>query len=121
MQVSLSQNVNSYNNFKAQQPQKSTNVLDNVLNEKDKLEIQSKKVKSAVKRCIGVIILIDVIYFTMKRSFKHANIAKAIKKPKSSTQLKKPKIWVSERPQGVATFNKMLIDTNDVKKICASA
>lgn len=121
MQVSLSQNVNSYNNFKAQQHPKSTNVLDNVLSEKDKLEVQSKKVKNAVKRCIGIIILVDVIYFTMKRSLKQSNIAGALKKPKSSTPVKKPKIWVSERPQGVATFHKMLVDTNDAKKFCASA
>lgn len=112
MQVSLSPNVNSYNNFRAQQPQKSTNVLDNVLNENDKLEIQSKKVKSAVKRCIGVIILIDVIYFTMKRSFKHANIAKVAKKLEKATPLKKPAFWVAKEPENVVAFHEMLINTN---------
>lgn len=90
MQVSLSPNINNYNNFKAQEPDKSTNVLSKVLNDKDKLEIQSKRVKSAVKRCIGVIALIDVIYFTMKHNFKHSRVARAAKKEEKLKQLIQP-------------------------------
>lgn len=72
------------------QAQKSTNVLENslnlprkekktdefVLNDKDKVEIQSRKVKSAVKRCIGVILLADILYFAVKRKFKLGKIAR---------------------------------------------
>lgn len=88
MSISLTPCVNTYNtNFKAQN---GTNVLenslrmikekpeekDNFLSEKDKNEIQAQKVKSAIKRCIGVILLVDIVYFAIKRSFKFAKLAK---------------------------------------------
>ncbi len=88
MIVSLSPIKNEYKtNF---QSQKNTNVLEsslqilrepkapenNYLSERDKLEIQSKKVKSAVKRCIGVILLADILYFAVKRKFKLSKIAR---------------------------------------------
>jgi hypothetical protein len=47
-----------------------------VLSDKDKIEIQSQKVKSAVKRCIGVILLADILYFAVKRKFKLGKIAR---------------------------------------------
>ena len=88
MAISLTPCINTYNtNFKAQN---GTNVLesslkmikekpeaqDKYLSEKDKNEIQAQKVKSAIKRCIGVILLVDILYFTVKRSFKFAKLAK---------------------------------------------
>ncbi len=88
MSISLTPCVNTYNtHFKAQN---GTNVLenslrmikekpevkDNFLSEKDKNEIQAQKVKSAIKRCIGVILLVDIVYFAVKRSFKFAKLAK---------------------------------------------
>ena len=76
MQVSLSPKINRYNSFQAQKSQKTTNVLDSALNEKDKLEIQSKRVKNAVKCCLGVVLFMDILYFAMKRNFKFAKIAK---------------------------------------------
>ena len=76
MQVSFSTVRNQYNNFKAQQPQKSTNVLENTISEKDKIEIQAKKVKNAVKCCVGVVLAADILYFAMKRKFKFSKILK---------------------------------------------
>ena len=76
MQVSLSSVRNQYNNFRAQQPQKSTNVLENTISEKDKIEIQSKKVKNAVKCCVGVVLAADILYFAMKRKIKFSKILK---------------------------------------------
>ena len=88
MLVSLAPSVKQNKiNFQAQ---KSTNVLENslsmprkaqktdefVLSDKDKIEIQSQKVKSAVKRCIGVILLADILYFAVKRKFKLGKIAR---------------------------------------------
>lgn len=88
MLVSLTPTVKqNTTNFQAQ---KSTNVLENslnlprsakktdefVLSDKDKIEIQSRKVKNAVKRCVGVILLADILYFAVKRKFKLGKIAK---------------------------------------------
>ncbi len=88
MFVSLSPMTSKYQtNFQAQ---KNTNVLenslqilrepqqaqDNTLSSKDKLEIQSKRVQSAVKRCVGIILLADILYFAVKRKFKLTRIAK---------------------------------------------
>ena len=92
MKLSLSPNISQKNSFRAgvttnvlngvltgQQvvmPKKKMPILENKnqLSEKDKIEIQSKRVKSAVKRCIGVILLVDIIYFAMKRTFKYSKI-----------------------------------------------
>lgn len=114
MQVSLSPNINSYNSFNAQQSKISTNVLDNALSEKnklsekDKIEIQSKKVKSAVKRCIGVIILLDVIYFTMRRSFKYTTIAKVAKKKEKLEKIAKQKGKVKPLKSEVLEINEIV-------------
>lgn len=76
MQVSLSPCIYNYKTFKAEQKSKSTNVLNNIMSENNTTEIQAKRVKNAVKRCIGVILFLDILYFAMKRRFKFAKIAK---------------------------------------------
>ncbi len=76
MQVSLSPCINYYRNFKAEPKSKTTNVLDNIMAENNTTEMQAKRVKNAVKRCIGVILFLDILYFVMKRNFKFAKIAK---------------------------------------------
>ena len=76
MQVYFSPVKTQYNNFRAQQSQKGTNVLENTISEKDKIEIQAKKVKNAVKCCVGVVLAADILYFAMKRKFKFSKLLK---------------------------------------------
>ena len=97
MQVSFSSSVNTMNySFKSQGASKGTNVLDcalagkkipaitnnvvekkDLISEKDKIEIQSKKVKTAVGCCLAVVIAVDILYFAMKRNIKYSKLKKA--------------------------------------------
>ncbi|MBE7704599.1 MAG: hypothetical protein E7Z90_02155 [Cyanobacteria bacterium SIG29] len=97
MQVSFSPSVNTMNySFKSQGASKGTNVLDCVLagkkipaitnnvvtpkekiSEKDKFEIQAKRVKTAVGCCLAVVIAADILYFAMKRNIKYSKLKKA--------------------------------------------
>lgn len=116
MQVSLSSSVKNYNKVQAR-PVFKANVLESVisnngrmqldmfrdkpaevkektLTEKEKTEIQAKRVKSAVKRLIGVILFADILYFTMKRSFKYSRIDKAAKKVQNAKKLIPPPVII---------------------------
>lgn len=116
MQVSLSSSVQNYNITQAH-PTFKANVLENAINnngklvldsfnnksilkeektltEKEKTEIQAKKIKSAVKRLIGVILFADILYFAMKRSFKYSKIDKAAKKVQEAKKLIPPPVII---------------------------
>lgn len=111
MAISLTPCVNTYNtNFKAQN---STNVLenslkmlkekpevkDNFLSEKDKNEIQTQRVKSAIKRCIGVILFVDIVYFAIKRNFKVSKNKKQLALMKKRSMLEPPKSAFNAPPK----------------------
>lgn len=114
MQVSLSPSIQKYDVFQAQ-PSFGVNVLDSVmknekkadifqtkavvpeektLTEKEKTEIQARRIKSAVKRLIGVIFFADILYFAMKRSFKHSKIDKAAKKIEEAKKMVAPPVII---------------------------
>ncbi|MBQ4078289.1 hypothetical protein IJD15_03830 [bacterium] len=114
MQVSLSPSVQNYNKAQAR-PTFKANVLESVINnngkmlidtfqnkpvdvkektltEKEKTELQAKRVKSAVKRLIGVILFADILYFAMKRSFKYTKIDQAAKKVEQAKKIIAPPV-----------------------------
>lgn len=116
MQVSLSSSIQNYNSVQAR-PTFKANVLENAINnngklmldsfndksivkeekvltEKEKTEIQSKRVKSAAKRLIGVILFADILYFAMKRSFKYSRKDKAAKKLQEAKKLIAPPVII---------------------------
>lgn len=114
MQVSLSPSAQRYN-IAQSQPSFGVNVLDSVMKnekksdifqpktevvkertmtEKEKTEINAKRVKTAVKCLVGAVLFADILYFAMKRNFKVSKVAMADKKVEQVKKIIPPPVII---------------------------